>query len=149
MLVALTLLMIGLIPAFLQATNSLQLTGQVRNGLIASHLAQEGAEVIEALRDKNWMAGQAFDTGLTTCAAGCRVQYDSTSLLAASAVPLKFDAATGLYQYTTGTNSAFTRTITITEPTTHELVIISTVTWTERTTNKSFSVEVHLFDWLK
>jgi prepilin-type N-terminal cleavage/methylation domain-containing protein len=149
-LVALTLLTVGLIPAFLQASSSVKLAGQIRNSLIAAHLAQEGAEVVRSLRDANWFVDAPFDTGLTDCSTGCQVQYDDKTLRESKGtLPLKLDPLSGLYQYATGTPTPFSRKITITGLSSHELKVISEVAWLDRDGSKTFSVEYHLFDWLQ
>lgn len=149
-LVALTLLMVGLIPAFLQASSALALSTTARNALIAANLAQEGVEVVRSVRDANWFAARPFDDGLSSCASGCLVQWDSQELQQIGTnPPLKLDAATGLYQYSTGEDSLFSRAITVTKISDIELSVTSKITWHERTSDKEFSVEYHLFDWLK
>lgn len=153
-LVAIAVLTVGLIPAFKQATNALTLAATIQDSLIATNLAQEGVEVVRAMRDSNWFTSSAFTQGLTGCPApaSCRVQWDSTSVLGPAAnPPLKVDPATGLYQYTTGTDTAFTRNITLDQlksgPTTYAVKVTSTVSWNERGTAKSYTVEEYLFDW--
>jgi len=148
-LVALALLTVGLVPAFIQATNALALSTSVRNSLVASTLAQEGVEVARAIRDANWLTGQAFDTGLTSCDAGCTVQFDGDDLVVGSfaATPLNLDPVTGLYQYNSGTSSGFTRTLFITAESPHQLKVLVNVAWTERSGPKTFELEYHLYDW--
>jgi prepilin-type N-terminal cleavage/methylation domain-containing protein len=149
-LVALTLLTVGLIPAFVQATSALALSTTIRNSVIAADLAQEGVEVVRAMRDANWFANQPFDTGLTTCTTGCLVKWDSSSPQSSGgSVPLRFDSVTGLYQYDTGSDTPFSRTVTITAVSAVELLVKSTVTWRERSIDKQFVVEEHLFDWIQ
>lgn len=149
-LVALTLITVGLIPAFLQASSAVQLSGRVRNSLIAAHLAQEGVEVVRALRDANWFADQPFDTGLTSCTTGCRVEYNSASLLPSVGNPqLKLDPLSGLYQYNTGNQTGFTREITVSPISNHELKVVSEVGWTDRGGAKTYTLEYHLFDWIQ
>lgn len=153
-LVALTLLTVGLIPAFQEATMAVTLSGSVRNSLIASSLAQEGVEVIRALRDANWFAGRPFDdrlaTGTTDCTAGCLIQYYSTDIVSLMGnPPLKLNADSGLYQYNSGDPSLFHRKMTITKIGTSELKVTSEVTWDEHSGTKQHVVEYHLFDWLQ
>jgi prepilin-type N-terminal cleavage/methylation domain-containing protein len=148
-LVALALLTVALVPAFIQATNATLLSATIRSSLVSADLAQEGVEVVRAMRDANWFAGQPFDTGLDACVDGCRVQWDSTAPLPLSGnAPLKLDAASGMYQYDTGTDSQFSRTITVTPVSAVELNVSSVVTWRERGADKTFTVEDHLFNWL-
>ncbi len=150
-LVALTLLTVALVPAFIQASNALTLAGSVRNSLVAAHLAQEGVEVVQAIRDANWFASQPFNQGFAACTIGCRVQWDSQTLqpLSGPDSPLLLDAQTGLYQYSTGTPTIYSRLLTITTISTHEVMVVVTVTWHEESGNKQFAVEEHLYDWLQ
>ncbi len=154
-LVALTILTVGLVPAFQQASLAVSFSGSIRNLLTASSLAQEGVEVVRAIRDNNWFAGQPFDTGLTGGAAscdssGCRIQYDSTSPLPLDVnPPLKVDQLSGTYQYDSGTASGFQRKIMTKKISPHELEVISEVDWTEKSGPKNVSVEYHLYDWLQ
>lgn len=148
-LVALALLTVGLIPAFIQATNALALSTSVRNSLTAANLAQEGAEITRAIRDANWLTGQPFNTGLDSCAAGCTVQFDGDAPVVGSfmGVPLNLDPTTGLYQYGSGTNSGFTRTVFITDEAPHHLKVLVVIEWAERSGPKKFELEYHLYDW--
>lgn len=148
-LVSLVLLSTALVPTFILATDAVSLSGRIRNSLIASSLAQEGVEVVRAMRDANWFASQLFDTGLTACETGCRVDWSSQSPMANAKTPLKWSPDSKLYQYADGTDSPFSRTITISRPSDVELVVKSEVTWDERFTPKTVIVEYHLFDWNK
>ncbi len=151
-IVAAAILGVGLIPAFLQANSALTLSDTVKNSLTASYLAQEGVEVMRALRDENWFATQPFDQGFEVCNAGCQVQWNSTWESDAPQqlgdIPLKLDAA-GLYQYATGTDTTFRRTVTTTKLSAYEEKVVVTVTWRDRAGDKRFDVEDHLYDWLK
>ena len=147
-LAALAILSVGLIPAFIQASNAVTLSASVRNSLIATHLAQEGAEVVRSLRDANWLSSVPFTQGLDMCDSGCRVTWDNDAVLPLAGNPaLKLDPLTGLYQYTSGDDTLFHRSIIITPISDHELVEAVTVTWQERSIDKSFEVEYHLYDW--
>lgn len=149
-LVSLALLTTGLIPAFVLASNAANLSTAIKNSLISANLAQEGVEVVQAIRYGNWFSGDPFDTGLTGCTIGCRVQYDSNALIAGGvATALRLNPTTGLYQYATGPDTIFTRTITITPVSAVELKVVSEVTWRERTVDKKVTIEDHLFDWIK
>jgi prepilin-type N-terminal cleavage/methylation domain-containing protein len=147
-LVALAILTAGLIPVFTQASAALRLSMSVRNTMIATGLAQEGLEVVRAIRDENWYAGRSFDSGLDMCDAGCRVQYNSNVLMLLNAnPPLKRDVGTLLMQYDTGVETIFTRSITITSVASYALKVTSTVAWAEGSDAKSFEVDTYLFDW--
>jgi len=142
------------VPAYALANKSVNIAFSIRNNVTAANLAQEGIEVVRALRDTNWFNQAVFNTGLTTCAAGCRVMWYSTALIPLDVNPvLSIGPNTGAYYYKDiinnpdGVDSIFKRKITITSVSPVELKVESEVTWTERTRNKSIKVESHLFDW--
>lgn len=147
---ALVLLTVGLIPSFLQASGALALAQSTRNTLIAAHLAQEGIELTRAIRDEAWFAGQPFDQDFALCATGCQLQYNSlVPLTLLDNPPLKQDPDTGLFQYGTGDDTLFSRMVTVTPVSAEELKVISEITWSERSNDRSFSVEEHLYDWAR
>jgi prepilin-type N-terminal cleavage/methylation domain-containing protein len=154
-LVALAILGVALTPAVILASSSLKTAAVIKNNVIASFLAQEGVEVVRALRDSNWFNGQPFDTGLTGCPppTGCRVEWMTTKTYPPSLLPiagepvLNVEAGRGLYQYGAGVPSIFHRRITIESRPPSELIITSEVTWAEGSQAKNVLVEDHLFDW--
>lgn len=154
-LVAVTLLTTALVPAFVLSSNAIRLSLRIRNELIASGLAQEGVEIVRALRDANWFGpdGTSFDAGLTDCGSGCTFQFDSEGPESDDPTKkLKLDPDTGLYRYDRGDDTIFSREVTIEEGSTpSELIVSSVVEWEERGVEepKSVIVEYHLFDWVK
>lgn len=147
-MVALVFLTLGLVPIFSLISSSAQLSNRIRNNLIAANLAQEGIEVVRAIRDASWLNGSAFDQNLP--AGDYRVSWDSDSLMAYdSSIPLKINTG-GNYNYSSGTNTTYKRRINITKIPSAcncELKVISEVTWTEKGTNRIVTVESHLFNW--
>src|SRR3989338_6349481 len=144
-LVALVILTLALGPALVLPGNISSTPSIIQNNLIAANLSQEGVEVIRALRDANWFNGLSFDAGI---ADGIyRIEWNSNALISlGSNPPLKINA--GLYNYSSGTDTLFKRTVTITKINSEELRIISDVTWTERgNRTRDVKVESHLFDW--
>ncbi len=144
-LVALVVLTLALGPALVLSSNISSTASVIQHNLIAANLSQEGVEVIRALRDANWYNGLPFDTGL---ADGIyRIEWDSNALIALGAnPPLKL--STGLYNYSSGTDTLFKRTVTITKINSEELRIISDVAWTERGNRvRDVKAESHLFNW--
>ena len=144
-LVSLVILTVALGPALVLSSNISSTASVIQNNLIAANLAQEGVEVIRALRDASWYNGLSFDTGL---ADGIyRTDWNSNILITlGSNPPLK--VSDGLYNYSSGTETMFKRTITITKINSEELRVVSDVTWTERgNRTRDVKVESHLFDW--
>lgn len=144
-LVALIILTVSLGPALVLSSNVSSTASVVKNNLIAANLSQEGVEVVRALRDANWHNGSPFDSGLND--GIYRIEWNSNTLIALSSnPPLKIN--NGLYSYSSGADTLFKRTVTITKINSEELKIISEVTWTERgNRTRSVKAESHLFDW--
>ncbi len=144
-LVALVILTMALGPALILSSDITNTASVIQNDLIAANLAQEGVEVVRALRDTNWFNRSAFNTGL---ADGIyRIEWNSGSMIALGAnPPLKVN--NGLYNYSAGTDTIFRRTVTITNVNTNEIRVVSDVTWTERANRaRDIKVESHLFNW--
>ncbi len=144
-LVALIILTTALGPALVLSSNISSTASVIQNSLIATNLSQEGVEVVRAIRDANWYNSSSFDNGLAN--GTYRIEWNSTSLIVlGSNPPLKVNS--GLYNYSSGTDTLFKRTVTINKLNTEELMVTSEVTWTERgNRTKSVKVESHLFDW--
>jgi Tfp pilus assembly protein PilV len=150
-LVSFLLLVVAITPAILLATSSVNVASAIQNNIIAANLAQEGVEVIRAIRDTNWLNDDPFDTDIYAGpgADQYEVQWDSLMPSVYSA-PGRFITLTGegLYSYDlAGTQTIFKRKVTITKPSAVELQVISEVTWRDRRGSKNVAVEEHLFDW--
>jgi prepilin-type N-terminal cleavage/methylation domain-containing protein len=144
-LVALVILTVALIPILHLSTSASKSSTAIRDNLVAAGLAQEGAEVVRAIRDTNWFNGRAFDSGLSN--GTYQVEWDSAALLSLAGNPV-LNLNNGLYTYSGGTPTQFTRTVTITKINTGELKVESQVTWlSQANTAKSIVAEDHLFNW--
>lgn len=144
-LVALVILTIALGPALVLSSDITNVASVIQNDLIAANLAQEGVEVVRALRDTNWFSGSAFNNGLAD--GTYRLEWNSSSPIVLGAnPPLKVN--NGLYNYSSGSDTIFRRTVTITNVNTNEIRVVSDVTWTERANRaRDVKVESHLFNW--
>ena len=146
-MVALVLITVAMGPVFILATSAVNVASRIEHNLIASNLAQEGIEVIRNVRDTNWLNEAAFDNNLPV--GTWRVQWDTVGggLMAVDSNPA-LKKNNGLYNYITGTDTVFHRTVTISKPNSGELVLTSLVTWVERgNINRTVSTESHLFNW--
>ena len=147
-MVSLVFLTLGLIPILGVIVSSISLSARIENNLIAANLAQEGIEVVRAIRDASWMSGEAFNQNLPN--GDYLVAFNSTSLLAYNpSAYLKIDS-NKIYSYTAGTDTLFKRRINITNVPSAcncEIIVISEVTWVERTQSRTARVEDHLYDW--
>jgi len=137
MMVAVSLLMIGLLGIFAVLSQSLGLNRVAANQYIAAHLAAEGIEVTKSIIDANYINGGPWNLGLESD-GDYAVEYNSTELDGSSEkleARLKLDESTGLYTYESGVDTNFKRTITIdnipdADPT--EIKVISRVYWKDR-----------------
>ncbi len=149
-LVSLVILTVAMIPVLNLSTAAARANSALEDNLVATGLAQEGVEVIRAIRDTNWFNNRSFDTGLSDGIVGhtttANIEWNSTALGAYLITPLNLN--NGRYTYSGGTPSKFSRTVTITRVNVGELKVVSQVTWTDRSNNaKSISAEDHLFNW--
>ncbi len=144
-LVSLVILTVALIPILNLSTSAARVSATVQDNLVASGLAQEGIEVIRAVRDTNWFNNRAFDFGLSN--GDYRVEWNSTVLLSLGSNPA-LNLNNGQYTYSGGTPSKFSRTITITKVNAGELKVVSQINWLGRSNDaKSITAEDHLFNW--
>lgn len=161
-LVAILIISIGLTPALFSATSATKLSENIENNLIASHLVQEGVEVIRFLRDRNRFLCDDFSTGLI---GTWIVSYDDDWVdclnrdltPAGGTPPVILKDSLGIYNYSTGTPTKFTRVVSVVEivPLV-EIMVTSTVYWPSKTTGpgcpsgtQCVSAESHLFNWMQ
>ncbi|MFN7088909.1 MAG: prepilin-type N-terminal cleavage/methylation domain-containing protein [Candidatus Paceibacteria bacterium] len=145
-LVATSIIMIGLVAVFGLINSSLRMIAVAKDELVAANLAQEGIEIVRAIREENWIEDENFNTGLSP--GQYRVHYLETRLLPFVNTPLRFDSNTGFFQYNSGEDTPFYRTISISSISPVEIRVVSQVSWQTRGLPYSVVAETHLFDWL-
>ncbi len=147
----------------------------VKNKLIASHLAEEGVEIVRNMRDtsvlpenavgwtmflsdtNDWVGHCYADSPGATDACyidasvgALTVNECVTGGLDGACPPIGFDSSTSRYTYNTITDSIFTRTITI-RPieagNTEEVIVNSVVSWTQGSNGYQVSYQYNLFNW--
>jgi len=117
----------------------------IKDNFIASGLVQEGMEVVRNIRDNDWHTNKPFGTSIPD--GVYRVQWNSQSLMPFDDSYLKKDNNTGFFSYSTGADTFFKRTVTISTVSSIEKRVVVTVTWKEKGRPMSVSAEDHLFDW--
>lgn len=147
-LVAGTVILIGLVASLALINSSLRLALIAKDELIAANLAQEGIEIVRAIREENWIAGEPALVNNRLFPGDARVHYLQASLLPYVDTPLLFDASTGFYQYQSGGETPFRRRIRITQVSPTEIRVVAEVRWATRGLDYSVEVEDHLYDWL-
>jgi Tfp pilus assembly protein PilV len=159
--VAISILLVSLVGPLSIAAKSLQSAYYSRDEITASYLAEEGLEYVRAVRDQNyltgnadWLAGLDGTSGAPNCVnAFCTVDYVHFKAAACAGTctgtPLVIDAA-GLYNQQTGNTSIYTRALNIhtIAGAPNEVDVEVTVSWQAGTIARSFIISEHLFSWL-
>lgn len=153
-LVAISILMIAVVVPFYSVQQAIVFSYISRDQLIASSLAQEGIEYIRSTRDNNYLSGDAWDDGLSTCksANGCEVHVGSGTIVACTSggcTNLRL-GPTGLYGYNNGhPETKFKRTVKVEDVDSGEQMKVTvTVEWVTSRRNLRVEVVENLYNWL-
>lgn len=144
-IVAVGIIVIGLVSALTLISNSLFYVSNINDRLVAANLTAEGIEVARNIRDNNWLQNLAWNSGLSD--GDYQAAYNSTSLSSYGGNAFLLDSGTGLYNYSSGASTPYIRKISISNLSSYEIRVISTVTWQRRGITYSNSAESHLFNW--
>jgi len=137
---------IGLVGVISLTTQNLQAQTVNENKLIASGLAQEGIELARNWRDNNWLDSVDWKTGMTgTFSADYLSSKYSVTGLNDNLARLKINAS-GFYEINSGTNSIFSRIITITDQGDY-LNVVCTVRWLSVNSANTYVAETQLYGW--
>jgi len=147
-LIAITVLTIGIMACYAAITKVVSLTYLNSFRFVASRLAQEGMELVSNTRDTNWLNYDlGWDNGLTNCISGCEIDYDDSNFSSYQDKYLKIDS-NGFYNYENGNDSRFKRKITITHINPDELKVKVEVIWSKLGLSlETLEAEEHLYDW--
>lgn len=151
-IVAISMLTVGIIGASALITQTISLAATSSNRLIASFLAQEGIELVRNIRDRNWLQGLNWDSGLDPDPNGYQIDYDDSDLSPYSDLSfLKIDS--NLYNYSSGNLTKFKRKITLSVPSTSEcpagdcFSVKVEVFWQEKRGSRTFLAQENLYNW--
>ena len=144
-IVAVGVIIIGLVSTLTLITNALFYVSNIQDRLVAVNLVEESIEVARNIRDNNWLQNLSWNNGLTD--GSYQASYNSLSLSPYNGSPLLFDSTTGLYNYVAGITTNYVRQISVTNLSSYEIRVISTVTWQRRGVTYTSSAESHLFNW--
>lgn len=167
---AIFILTVG-VGAALSLMNQTLATGSVvEQRLIASHLAQEGIEIVRNIRDTNWLQSRdpskssPWDDGLCS-SPPCEWEADYTTVTFFDTADFErcsdpgFNCQTysetflnidtdGFYSYKTAdAQTKFKRKIRIEKPQADEIKVIVEIIWQERGRHHSFTVLEHITNW--
>ena len=144
-IVAVGVIVVGLVAALVLINSSLFYVSLIKDRLVAANLNSEGLEVVRNIRDNNWLQNLSWNNSLSN--GDYNVVYNSLTLSPFTDAKLLIDASNGLYNYSSGSPSDFKRKISISNLSSYELRIISTVTWQRKGVSYANSAEEHLFNW--
>lgn len=158
-IVALTLVVAASAGPLALAAGGILNSNFSRNKLVALNLAQEGIEIIRSYRENNILAGAAWDAGILMMNRETRVDVICSSspctparatnynYCSGSYCTLLFDAASGLYSYSGGTASLFSRIVKVERLTTDQMRVTSTVQWSEHGIGRRAELQEVLYNW--
>jgi len=148
---AIGIILVGLI-SILGLLRYVIIAGRVSNDkFIATNLAEEGVEIIRAIRDSNWLAGGNWDDNLPSAAEYKRVDYRQNILLNDDPNAYLNIDSSGFYSYDAGTPTKFQRRIYF-DPTVQCtpagdvgqcIHVVSEVKWE----NYTLVIEDRLYNW--
>ena len=156
-LVAISILIIGVLSAFILVIRSLSSTPLIQGRLIASNLGQEGIELIRQIRDTNFINSRSWRTNLDSG----EYQIDGLNKILEkfdASMFLKFDDANLIYNYENGNNFPyfFQRKIIISNGNSaNEMKLNVIVTWcvkkgeTQCLQNPTYKINIedHLYNY--
>jgi hypothetical protein len=155
-LVAISLLVFGILGVLRLMSQSLGLTGVVRDQYIANHLAAEGVEVIKNIIDTNVQNGSPWNNGITVNGVDYEVEYSDTvnDIELSQGRFLRFDPLVGFYDYeaVSPVETRFKRTVTVRypdcNPDCNHMQVNSVVKWRGRgNANFDTDIEDHFYNW--
>jgi len=174
-LVAISIFTVSIIALLTVLSGSIADTNYAKRKMVATYLAQEGIEYMRNMRDTyllyepNGTVGwDDFKVKLNPCdtnsSKGC--YFDDQILdfndqtrpiidIPVTACPLAvcpvllYNNITGKYNYTSGTDSGFTRRIHMTNTNDHEIQIQSLVTFSDGATQYQVTLSEDLFNWIQ
>ena len=176
--VAVTILVMAIVGPLTMASQSASYASFARDQTVANFLAQDAIEYVRWIRDTNQLNYYASPTdslltnaswlnggGILGPCIGSTCYFDSSwsdlwtntnhlpqSCVSSSCPPMRFDESSGLYNYTSGNDSRYTRTVSITESNCStgkpcEAIASTTVSWMNGTLSHSVTLRETLTRW--
>lgn len=144
--VAMSLIFFGILGVYSLAARAVSLNRVVADRYVAIYLGSEGIEVVKNIIDSNVLQRRPWNEGVAN--GDYEVEYKSTALHLSQERPLLYDPDAGFYNYTTGRETTFRRTIRIdTLGDGEELKVVAQVSWLSRGGNYSIDIEDHFLNW--
>lgn len=157
-IISIFILTIGIGGAFALITRVAQTSSLPSSKLVATHLAQEGVEIVRNIRDGNFLSiskgfGGAWDNDIVNMLClnkEYEAVYSSNSLECFQDRFLQIDGDSK-YIYGSGVLTPFKRKITITpdpDPSIKKITVDVKVFWEEKGKQQSVTAATEMYDWL-
>lgn len=164
-LVAISIFTVSLLGIMSVLASGISHTNYAKKKITAAYLAQEGIEYMRNMRDtyvlytattaNDW---DDFKNAINSCGnpgndtKNCYFDDAGTIQSCGNSLcvtPLKYEASNGKYNYTSGVNSGFTRSIQVRYPSgpNGDIKISSIVYWTQGSGTRSITFSENLFNW--
>jgi type II secretory pathway pseudopilin PulG len=153
--ISIGIIMVAIVGILILLHQSFRSVSIAENRMIAAQLAQEGIEVIVAIRDSNWAAGQPWRTNLPATVG--TINYNSTTITQTSnPTDWCLSIVGGLYRHTVPPcNTLFSRHVELVDQNesingtpTDYLEVRSIVEWQDKDgIARSINIVDHLYDW--
>ncbi|MEX0652401.1 MAG: type II secretion system protein [Candidatus Paceibacterota bacterium] len=152
-LVAVSILLLSISAPLTIASKGLASSYFARDQVTAFYLAQDAVEYIRNTRDNTYHAGSGWLSGFPDT-NGELFTVDTTDgdmeLCPVDGCPrLDYNSTNGFYSHddASGSDSIFTRSVSIGTVNSQEVSVSVTVSWVAGTFSKSFSVKENILDW--
>lgn len=152
--VAILILVFAVVGPLTIAHRGLNSTLIARDQLVATYLAQEAVEFIRYTRDNNVLKGNSWLNGLGNCtgAQGCYFDVWTSggniqTCPQAGCPVFRYNSANYRYQYASGSNTTFRRTVRIEGSSADERVIYVGVSWQSGSNSRTIEVRDRIFNW--
>ncbi len=158
-LIAIAVLALAVIGPLTLASRSISAVSVSQNQIAAFYLGQEAIEYVRNKRDTNFLEGRDWLEGLSPCwnSNGCYVDIPNDNIGNVSSYndcpdkAMKYDDVNGrYYNYDDGECTVFARTVKITRnvgDNQEEAGIEVTITWQDKSRQKTLILEENIFDW--
>jgi len=148
-IVALFVIAMGMIGVLSLIVQNVQAQYINKNSLVASQLAQEGLELVRNKRDKNWLNGQVWDSGLL---GSYRIDYTGTITNVSLASARLNKSQEGYYWHDedgSDPNTIFSRLITASrlDASADKLKVSCLIQWEERGQTHQYIADTVLYNW--
>lgn len=149
-LVAVSILTLAIAGPLAVSSLAISESQHARNQITASYLAQDGIEAMINIRNSNFLRGNDWLSNLDNCLSPKKCGIDSresplqVSNCSGSCPKMKYDSASGFYNYLTGLDSIFTREIQYKPIDPNNILVTVSLTWSEKTGEKTYLLKNYL-----